>query len=505
MSLLAYNLTGVPVTLAAGNPPRILPASAAPPDWGSPVDVTSELEGLSSASWVTIQAQIDAGSIALEWSDAPKYSDGTKWRSYDITSQPTWYVDPVNGSNFNDGATPGTALATLSEFFKRMAGKSIATQMVVNLLGDLATEDVSVVGIFSQSLAPGDSGLTIQGQRTIVATGTFTNVVAYDHTPGSIAVGTVTDAALAGQWSDSGPSGSSLIKDKIILTTGPNAGSWAWLIRDEGAKTAVVSPWWNGTTWSEVTPVIGDGYEVVRLTKVRQIKLYESNFGVALLDLDLLGDPVPFLGGVTASGGFPFFYGCRFDVAQTGWCLSIQKTKAFATGCLFGNGIYATNSWFACYNCAFLGRGLRFIEDGSVFWLTGSNVSLYVNAPAVQLRQGGLLVIWGNLGIIANGAVNLMQMQPTTTTYLTFYGAQSSLWCSGATAGPGITVPGGAQFIWESGNANARFDFGAVTNDFVIGGVNKSIAALGATGFVNFTADLITGAITGNGAKVVPA
>jgi hypothetical protein len=86
MPLFAYNLTASPVTMAAGNPAPILPSSSAPPARSKPYDVTSELwpnltidpargktGGLTGPNYVSIQAQVTAGSIALAWTSDPEY------------------------------------------------------------------------------------------------------------------------------------------------------------------------------------------------------------------------------------------------------------------------------------------------------------------------------------------------------------------------------------------------------------------------------------------------
>ena len=43
MPLLAYNITGLPITLAEAHPPVILPASTNAPERGKAFDVTAEL------------------------------------------------------------------------------------------------------------------------------------------------------------------------------------------------------------------------------------------------------------------------------------------------------------------------------------------------------------------------------------------------------------------------------------------------------------------------------
>lgn len=87
MPLFAYNLTGVPVALAAGSPVVTLPASVAPPARGTTYNVTSELRpslavdpvngkagGVEAAGFALIQqAQVTGGLIALEWTSDPEY------------------------------------------------------------------------------------------------------------------------------------------------------------------------------------------------------------------------------------------------------------------------------------------------------------------------------------------------------------------------------------------------------------------------------------------------
>src|SRR5579859_1350134 len=78
MALLCYNLTASPVTLAAtgaGQPtPPVIPAQAAPPVLGPPVNVTSYLRTCTSGNFASIQAQVAAGSIYFEWTQDPEFA-----------------------------------------------------------------------------------------------------------------------------------------------------------------------------------------------------------------------------------------------------------------------------------------------------------------------------------------------------------------------------------------------------------------------------------------------
>lgn len=86
MALYVYNLTGNPVTLAAGNPIVILEPSPAPPARGKPYNITSKitpdltvdpvngkLSGLLGAAYLALQAQVLAHQIVFVWTGGPEY------------------------------------------------------------------------------------------------------------------------------------------------------------------------------------------------------------------------------------------------------------------------------------------------------------------------------------------------------------------------------------------------------------------------------------------------
>jgi len=87
MALYAFNKTGAPLPLAAGNPIVTLPASPTPPTPGKPYNVTSELRpnltvdpvngkagGLAAGAYALLQAQVGAGSVVYEWTSDPEYA-----------------------------------------------------------------------------------------------------------------------------------------------------------------------------------------------------------------------------------------------------------------------------------------------------------------------------------------------------------------------------------------------------------------------------------------------
>lgn len=465
MPLLAYNLTGAPVTLAAGSPPPVLPASSAPPNRSPAVNVTSELGGLSGAAWAAIQAQIDAGSVQLEWSGTPEYSDGLTWRSYDAASQLTWYVDSVTGSDLNDGATSSTALATISEFFRRMDGHSSSAAITVNLSGDFGSETVVATGRFGFNVL-------IQGERQIIVSGTLTGVTAYNHTPGAVAVGTITDAGMAGTWTP-------LVGEKIVITTpGPNEGAWAWVLRDDGGKTATISPWWH-PGWYEITPLPGETYEVVKCTFIYRVVVGDVGSSVSFYDVCLLGDVPGFIASAMINGNV-VFHGCKLDGAYVGLIASYTMLVC----CYIVNGTLAERSEVISYQSVWGGSALQYWDNTTEGLFFSANVAFgnYAFAPAISIG-GAMRVSWGALGVITTGAVTAMRVAPGGLLTLDF----STMWCSGAGSGTGIEVKARGGVVWDFGHANTRFDFTGTTNDFVIGGTNVSIAALGVVGYSDTT------------------
>ncbi len=119
--LFAYNLTGAPVSLAAGNNPLTLPASTAPPARGEPSNATSELRGLSNPDYLLLEAQVVAGDIALEWSGTPDYATPGLSVVLNVTSGTSGRVvyrpgatgaDAPGGAVFTDWAKLDAAVLT---------------------------------------------------------------------------------------------------------------------------------------------------------------------------------------------------------------------------------------------------------------------------------------------------------------------------------------------------------------------------------------------------------
>jgi len=204
MALLAYNLTGAPVTLTTVTPAVVLPASGAPPALGEGVNVTSELRGLPAATYALLQTQ-SVNTVRYIWEDGVDYvTPGLIiWDDTRTSAALTYYV-ATTGDNANDGLTVGTPLLTIQAAIDRLPKKiTHAVAIVVaagTYVGDVIVGDFQLlVGTGSTSSAGGAS-ITIQGPTTwTVATlgsGTASGTVtAYVAAVGATAtLGTLTDS-----------------------------------------------------------------------------------------------------------------------------------------------------------------------------------------------------------------------------------------------------------------------------------------------------------------------
>lgn len=123
MALEVFNITGTAITLAAGNPARVIPLSSAPPARGPGVNVTSELRGLTGGQYTALEAQRTGGGLKLiyEWTSDPEYAVGTLVIGGPAPAKhaPTHAggSDPVTVSNGTTGATvnSGTASTTATD------------------------------------------------------------------------------------------------------------------------------------------------------------------------------------------------------------------------------------------------------------------------------------------------------------------------------------------------------------------------------------------------------
>jgi hypothetical protein len=104
MSLLVYNCSGMPVVLASLPEVVTVPASSTPPNKGEPVNVTSELRGLTSLQYATLDAQRVSASLLYQWTSEPEYTTG---------SLVAGGVSSAGGVTYDDSITPSFGTTTV--------------------------------------------------------------------------------------------------------------------------------------------------------------------------------------------------------------------------------------------------------------------------------------------------------------------------------------------------------------------------------------------------------
>ena len=193
------------------------------------------------------------------------------------TAQTAWFVNALTGSDTNPG-TAAAPLRTVAEWHRRIGDGPIVVSMTVTLQTDIA-EDLNLLNLtfgpnLVQPFLPVTLGgsVTFQGApSTVLRSGTFTAVQLEVPGPGFPVDATITDAALPGvSWSDSGPAGSSLVNRVIVLIDRPFVGlfqPFGWVALDKGAKVARHSPFLDFSIFDQTPPLVGERYEVRRLTR----------------------------------------------------------------------------------------------------------------------------------------------------------------------------------------------------------------------------------------------
>lgn len=190
-------------------------------------------------------------------------SGSGRWLRYELPSrawrsQSTWHINPSTGSDENRGDSAGSALATHAELMRRL-GRVADTIHIINIDADL-NEDLVIDQAHDRTDFP-SGGLIYNGGTSVVRSGTITGVTAYD--PATRQDGRIEDSGIVDWAAD--------VDKRIVLTSGANAGAWAWIATDltsGGTATARHSPFITSTFGSIVTPAVNDEYDIVDLRTV---------------------------------------------------------------------------------------------------------------------------------------------------------------------------------------------------------------------------------------------
>jgi hypothetical protein len=183
--------------------------------------------------------------------------------------QSTWYVDPTNGYDENNGLTSGAALKTVAELARRWAGRTIPQTTTVYIMSDTTTNDLLNVNV---TLAAGVN-LHFIGAMVTTRVGTITAIANANHSAQTPP--TLTDTTLSNAFSWSSDLGKPVILNSDTLTWTwkavggykVNTGFWGLSSANQTALNqslglGVI----NGSTARD--PKVNDTYEVVSLPSV---------------------------------------------------------------------------------------------------------------------------------------------------------------------------------------------------------------------------------------------
>lgn len=222
--------------------------------------LSGDVSGIISANTVIKLQHTPVSSTAPTINQQLIYN-GTQWiptNSAVSAAQATWYIDPNSGIDTNNGLTSGTAIKTLAEFYKRTQFGNVWT--ITNNVDVFfnsyppVTDPLRLRVKFYQN--PSSSGPTLTFHPptfTQLSTGTFSAVTILDrstNTPWEVTDGTIDT--------------SNDVKKRIRISSGPRAGSIAWVAKSTGAGSRRTSTFaqWAATNLGPtvITPQVGDSY-----------------------------------------------------------------------------------------------------------------------------------------------------------------------------------------------------------------------------------------------------
>lgn len=343
-------------------------------------------------------------------------------------TQSTWYVDPTNGNDNNDGATAATALRTPAELARRWAGRVYSPSVMDITVNYLAgTYDEPLVLSACAFISP--TTVTIQGQMQTLLSSTLTGVT-------NVNAGAGTRGAIA----DTNIADFTPYKEKRLRLTSGAANEECTFVCPTipGANAANVGQWTSSTVSGQTNPSANDTYDIEDfLTKLPG--LYVNLAGVpnvVVRDIEFTNQS----GNSTTSrmqqargtfGGRATYFGCKWSSEAANHTHVIEGLFNRAACCLSSS----VTSWF--YNqvlCSAFG-------DCIFAGLTVSNASAHTGNHTVHDGAGTKSVL----------------VQLTNDSYIEDTNERGFF----GNTGVHVFIQDDAQYICS--NANARF-WGAAGN-----------------------------------------
>lgn len=368
-----------------------------------------------------------------------------RWLRYELASRQwrdtaTWHINSATGSDENRGDSAGAALATHAELMRRL-GRLIDTIHIVNIDSNL-TEDILINHTHDRSGAFAVGGIIYRGSRTTARSGTITAATPYD--PSTDQDGQIEDTGIV-NWSAD-------VDRMIVLTSGANAGAFAWIASDltsGGNATARHSPFMTGAFGSVIDPAVGDDYDIVTLTQITgNVTVGPSPALAQFEDLSLSAGK-----NVQVFSLFALFIGCDIDGDDMSFeggqlhTVALSRVRAAAAlDCIAGARLSLRGALIETTPRARLGGKIS-VQDPSIGQSPVADGGPDRNVGIV-VREGGQLEIQtgADYGVfdMANASFAALRVEPSGFAELA-----GTLWGTGNSIDEGVIIETAGRAIYD--------------------------------------------------------
>jgi len=394
-----------------------------------------------------------------------------------IMRQLDWFIDPINGSDSNVGDSAGAPLRTDEQRQLRMGESPVWSEGAYHLR---YLNDMTRVVLRGRRL-PG-SIIFVHGSATdgagqsVLYSGTIDALTARSYAANQ--PWDVTSSDLPTSWTTS-----SLVNERMRLTSGTAMGAKSWALKDLGSKKARFAEFnsagvfvypFTSTGGTDVSPSSGDSFVIERLTKIPELFI---NVGTGFDNSNIPGCVVfeSLDVGETAMCGAPTdrvsFVGCKLRFPNTlGSLFQSMNFSACmfygASGTLLFPNCLAVNINGCCMGGGAGAFNMRVLQTATSFRLMVQGArAVFVAEAGNDLsgwQLGQLGVFDSDLGIVCKSPQGIMLRDASANTVL---------WGTGLSIASLDIRPGCSVLYHDGGLTRAtNFPIASSGNDIRIGG-----------------------------------
>ena len=431
------------------------------------------------ANWKLIRSSVDvpdgitivaANSGVGNWHRAESYS--SHW-----LAQKNWWITDVTGDDEADGGTAVTPIKSWDELRRRLGTALGECGLITITLDGVAgqfTQDMVIDFVTERGPTVGVNAIAIQGTLTPLYSGSVTGRTVWNSVAGTRT--TITDAAIPASWTASG-----LVKQLLVMTSGPNVGLGNFIVADLGAKTCELAQLYdNAAGVGGLEPAVGETFDVFSVTElIGSVSIESSMSRIWMMQLKL----TPFMfppdnNDVVCSASSIYFGWCHLDTPH----LEFHGGIMDFFGCLLdgGGGQDLFAGRYRMGWSAIITDTLQ-IHTGAEFDLSDNSI---LRAGALWVGPGG-----GYLGIGSDGGTLAVMACDGATALRVHSGGvlevETTLFGAGNASAHVLTVQNGGTVKWKAGSVLPTAA-GAVTADASVGGTDRTWAQAFA-GYANLT------------------